>query len=212
MENFDEYDLFEEYANILHDLSMEVDELTSVEELEEIISEMENVLMEAESDEDLSEEDYEELLALADGLISELYNDLLNLKKSKMTESKKIIRLTESDLIKLVKKVIKEQKKGISNTPLMTKFVQKFMPLGVNWKLAGPNDYDSKMAYVAKSNDLMIDGFEGKPLIFIHTKKPSIRCFLRKDGKTIMCSSYGDLKSFDITSQFGDFLKWISNL
>lgn len=111
MENFDEYDLFEEYANILHDLSMEVDELTSVEEFEEIISEMENVLMEAESDEDLSEEDYEELLALADGLISELYNDLLNLKKSNMNESKKVIRLTESDLTKLIKKVIEEQEK-----------------------------------------------------------------------------------------------------
>lgn len=124
----------------------------------------------------------------------------------------KVIRLTETDLHNIVSRIIKEQMKSPSNVPLLTKFVQKFLPLDVNWKLAGPTDYDYKMAFAPSSKDLMIGGFEGKPLVFIHGKKPGVKCFLKKDGKTIMCSALGDLKSFDLNSQFGEFEKWLTSV
>ena len=105
----EENKILEEYMMMIHQIVNNFDEFTDIDELEEIISEIENILIEAESDEDLSDEDYEELSDLANDLVDELYDDLLNLKKENMKESKKIIRLTESELVRLVKSVLNEQ-------------------------------------------------------------------------------------------------------
>ena len=105
----EENEILEEYMMILHRIANKFDEFTNVEELEDIIGEMEMVLIDAESDKELSDEDFEELSELADGLVAELYNDLLNLKKKNIGESKKVFKLSESKFVELIKTAIDEQ-------------------------------------------------------------------------------------------------------
>lgn len=79
--DFDENEILEEYMMILHRLSNNIDEMSTIDEIEDVISDIENVLMDAETDEDISDEDFEELSDLANDLIDELYEEIFHIKK-----------------------------------------------------------------------------------------------------------------------------------
>jgi len=96
----------------------------------------------------------------------------------------KIIRLTESDLTRLVKRVIEEQNSSNDIVLVRTNFIMKLLNKGFKFT---PNAVGSASAFRPKNNDLMIDGYDGKPLIFTYglgTNGETI-VSLERDGVTI---------------------------
>ncbi len=96
----------------------------------------------------------------------------------------KIIRLTESDLTRLVKRVIEEQNSSDDIVFTRSNFIMKLINKGFKFT---PNAVGNASAFRPKKNDLMIGGYDGKPLIFTYglgTNGETI-VSLEKDGVTI---------------------------
>ena len=102
---------------------------------------------------------------------------------------KKVIRLTEDDLTRLVKRVIKEQSSSDDIVSARTNIVMKLRNKG--YRLTKPGETGSEStAFKPKKNDLMIGGYDGKPLVFFDGLK--IVSFER-DGSTIKVFSGGGI-------------------
>jgi hypothetical protein len=93
---------------------------------------------------------------------------------------KKIIRLTESDLTGLVKRVIEEQDVLNNIVHSRTKLVNALKKAG--WKFS-PNASQSISAFKPKSGDLMVSGYEGKALVFTRNDES---VYLNRDGITVI--------------------------
>jgi hypothetical protein len=99
---------------------------------------------------------------------------------------KKVIRLTEDDLTRLVKRVIKEQpilgqRTSGDIVSARTNLVTKLKNKGYRLTKPGETGKEST-AFKPKRGDLMIGGYDGKPLVFSNGLK--IISFER-DGSTI---------------------------
>ena len=94
---------------------------------------------------------------------------------------KKVIRLTEDDLVRLVKRVIKEERTSGDIVSARTNLVTKLKNKGYRLTKPGETGYEST-AFKPKGNDLTIGGYDGKPLVFSNGLK--IVSF-EKDGSTI---------------------------
>jgi hypothetical protein len=102
---------------------------------------------------------------------------------------KKVIRLTEDDLTKLVKRVIKEQSSSDDIVSARTNIVMKLRNKG--YRLTKPGETGSEStAFKPKRNDLMIGGYDGKPLVFFNGY--NIVSFER-DGVTVRIFSGGGI-------------------
>ena len=121
---------------------------------------------------------------------------------------KKIIRLTESDLIKLVKKTINEQNVLDNLIYSRTNFVNLVKSKG--WEY-NPNHAAKSSAFVPSSKDLMIDGYTGKPLVFTNN---SNYCYIERNGDIISCGDKfgGELKKFRISNDFENFKRFINTI
>jgi hypothetical protein len=113
---------------------------------------------------------------------------------------KKVIRLTESDLIKLVQRVINEQSGDYEK---IKEFVQVFQPLGVMWT---QNKLDDT-ASLSPSDEVGI----GDRLSFVRKGRDGIKCKLKRDGNTIQCQDKNGITNFNLTNDIIKFKKWISN-
>jgi len=111
---------------------------------------------------------------------------------------KKVVRLTESDLTRIVKRVILENENS-----KIKEFVDVFKPLGVMWT---QNKFDDK-AYLSPSIEVGI----GDRLSFNRINRPEIKCKLKRDGNTILCQDKNGITNFNLTTEFVKFKKWISN-
>jgi hypothetical protein len=101
----------------------------------------------------------------------------------------KIIRLTESDLTRLVKRVIEEQNNLEDIVSARTNLVMKLRNKG--YRLTKPGETGSESsAFIPKKKDLMVSGYEGKPLVFYNGYY--IVSFER-DGVTIRVFSGGGI-------------------
>ena len=100
---------------------------------------------------------------------------------------KKVIRLTEEDLTKLVKRVIKEQSSSDDIVSARTNIVMKLKNKGYRLTKPGETGNEST-AFKPKGKDLMIGGYDGKPLVFYNGY--SIVSFER-DGSTVRVFSGG---------------------
>lgn len=100
---------------------------------------------------------------------------------------KKVIRLTEEDLTRLVKRVIKEQSSSDDIVSARTNIVMKLRNKGYRLTKHGETGSEST-AFKPKGNDLMIGGYDGKPLVF--SNGYYIVSF-EKDGSTIRVFSGG---------------------
>jgi hypothetical protein len=109
----------------------------------------------------------------------------------------KIIRLTESDLTRLVKRVIKEQTKGSNQ---IDKFLEMITDRG--FKL-DTKSRDKSYAYVYDKGQYM-SRFGGKPLCFIKKDNYGLTTsiFLRKDGQRVTVTNNGRQTGFTIPQDF----------
>jgi hypothetical protein len=102
---------------------------------------------------------------------------------------RKIVRLTENDLSRIVKRVIKEQSSSDDIVSARTNIVMKLRNKG--YRLTKPGETGSEStAFKPKKNDLMIGGYDGKPLVFYNGYY--IVSF-EKDGSTIRVFSGGGI-------------------
>ena len=102
---------------------------------------------------------------------------------------RKIVRLTENDLSRIVKRVIKEQSSSDDIVSARTNLVTKLKNKG--YRLTKPGETGSEStAFKPKRNDLMIGGYDGKPLVF--SNGYYIVSF-EKDGSTIRVFSGGGI-------------------
>jgi hypothetical protein len=102
---------------------------------------------------------------------------------------RKIVRLTENDLSRIVKRVIKEQSSSDDIVFARTDIVMKLRNKG--YRLTKPGETGSEStAFKPKKNDLMIGGYDGKPLVFYNGYY--IVSF-EKDGSTIRVFSGGGI-------------------
>ena len=102
---------------------------------------------------------------------------------------RKIVRLTENDLSRIVKRVIKEQSSSDDIVSARTNIVMKLRNKG--YRLTKPGETGSEStAFKPKKNDLMIGGYDGKPLVF--SNGYYIVSF-EKDGSTIRVFSGGGI-------------------
>jgi hypothetical protein len=100
---------------------------------------------------------------------------------------RKIVRLTENDLSRIVKRVIKEQSSSDDIVSARTNIVMKLRNKG--YRLTKPGETGSEStAFRPKGKDLMISGYDGKPLVFYNGY--NIVSFER-DGVTIRVFSGG---------------------
>ena len=115
----------------------------------------------------------------------------------------KIVRLTESDLIRLVKKVINENQS--QDMVKIKEFVDEFKPLGVMWV----QDEFDKTAVMSPSPEVGV----GERISFIRKDKPEIKCKLRNglNGYIIRCQDKNGSTDFNLNTEFVKFKKWISN-
>ncbi len=102
---------------------------------------------------------------------------------------RKIVRLTENDLSRIVKRVIKEQSSSDDIVSARTNIVMKLRNKG--YRLTKPGETGSEStAFKPKRNDLMIGGYDGKPLVFFNGY--NIVSFER-DGVTVRIFSGGGI-------------------
>lgn len=86
-----------------------------------------------------------------------------------------------------------------------TKFVNQ---LQSGWDYS-PNNLMNKNSFIPKKGDLMVSGYDNKPLVF--TKNNSeYYCYLNKDGKTVMCggNDIPDIKKFILPTDIDKFKSW----
>ena len=135
----------------------------------------------------------------------------------------KTIRLTESDLVRLVKKVIKEQSTNSGNN-LVSNFIQT-MDNNFNAEKFGNYGFNQLPQYVtnvAKNVPIIKDGkrttSQGLQLYRMKSKTSSEPfVYLWLDSRnisskpTIHIFAFGRDNSYDLSSQFDDFKEWLIN-
>jgi hypothetical protein len=100
---------------------------------------------------------------------------------------KKVVRLSEDDLTRLVRRVIEEQNVLDDIVYSRTQLIMKLRNKG--YRLTKPGETGSEStAFRPKGKDLMISGYDGKPLVFYNGY--NIVSFER-DGVTIRVFSGG---------------------
>jgi len=118
----------------------------------------------------------------------------------------KIIRLTESDLTRLVKRVIEEQANGSGQ---IDKFLEIITDHGFKLDV---NSKDKPFAYVYNKGQYMSQ-FGGKPLCFFKKDNESyyndenITIFLRKNGVRVTVIKNGKQLGFNIPQDFASLEK-----
>jgi len=110
----------------------------------------------------------------------------------------KIIRLTESDLTRIVRRVIKES----NEMGKIKEFKELFSPLGVMW-IQNENDSTAYMPQEGESNT-------GGRLSFTRKGK-NITCKLKRDGVTIQCQDGDKIMKFNLDTELDKVRKWMSN-
>jgi hypothetical protein len=82
-----------------------------------------------------------------------------------------------------------------------TEFVNALKKYG--WKFS-PNGVQSPSAFKPKGSDLMVSGYDGKPLVFQNNLSS---CYLSRDGITIICTSLNEpLKKYKLPQELDKFI------
>lgn len=154
----------------------------------------------------------------------EIYKCARNKRKmiKTMKESKKVIRLTESELVKLVQKIIKEDEMGgdsteMSNEPSQKNFTKSSLKqlLSTQKQMSGyyggkaTNDYEYYKAYYPKVYAKVIGGraFEPSPGGFteLRPKFNLEKTFLMKDKGKLDITLEGEDKDGEFTSNIDTY-------
>ena len=99
------------------------------------------------------------------------------------------------------KPLVKEQNVLDDIVYSRTEFINALKKYG--WKFS-PNGVQSPSAFKPKSSDLMVSGYDGKPLIFQNNLSS---CYLNRDGVTIICTNMnGPLKKYKLPQELNKFI------